>query len=196
MVDRLGTGGVAGNAGFSITMLPNAAHLAGNITRFAGDIRSVEEPLKKARDEVLIPRIRDNFADETAAGTPWRDWSENTPFMPYHTSFGPANSILDVTGTLFREATSPGIWTIRNQEGEAYVSGSSFQRAPYARFMQEGAPNNTSPHGNPAPIPPRPFIIINDKDLDDIDTIFKDWLEDRFTKRVAGGMVGGLAGGI
>jgi len=163
---------------FNIRVSPSIGMLAGNLSRFAGDIRSVREPMKQAVDEVVKDRIADNFAWETDSGIKWPDMAPVTPYMPYRrNSPGQWKPLLDVTGNLLKAALADARWTFDGQTGEAWVPYDTFMgsNAPYGFYQHEGT--YTTGLGFPHVVPPRPFFSINNaEDLPRMEEIFSEWL--------------------
>jgi phage gpG-like protein len=189
-VTTLGIGGAS--RGFGVFMFPSANFLQGALNSWSGEMRSFREPLNQSVREVVIPRVRDNFASESEAGNPWVPLAEATPFMPYrvaHGMEGRSDSILKVTGRLQRAVTSVGIWRFDGIGGMAFVS--EIGSAPYAEVHQQGAVNRGL-KGGLSNIPARPFLSVNQEDVDRMETIFQDWVSDSFGKTVGkGGTVEG-----
>jgi len=167
---------------FSIRMVPGAGALVNALNRYSGDLRSVADPLRDARDNVVIPSIEERFDSRTGAdGRGWPKWADETPFMPYHQMYGPGQNLLHVTGSLRRRATQKGIWEIKGQQGEAFVPMSALpSHAPVLNF---GGPNRGL-RGGLSDIPPRPFMEIGDSEMSAIGNIFADFMVQKFGARV------------
>lgn len=172
---------------FNIRVSPSIGMLAGNLSRFAGDIRSTKEPMQKAVREVIKDRIADNFAWETDSGIKWPPMAPVTPFMPYRRNrAGQFKPLLDVTGTLLRTALADARWNFDGQKGEAWIPYNTFQgtAAPYGFYQHEGA--FTTGLGFQHVIPARPFFSINNaKDLPRMEEIFSDWIGTRIEGAIA-----------
>jgi phage gpG-like protein len=174
--------GATGQAG--IMMMPSASWLQGALNRFAGDLRSTRKPIERAVDEVIRPRIRANFGDESEAGVGWPPLHPNTRLMGYRAMYGAHdNPILDVTGKLKYEAQTKKIWKFQGQQSTAVASASAFTRAPYGPLHQSGTQH----------MPPRPFLAITEDDMNEIEDIFTQYIAERSNYRLAGGIMLGEA---
>ena len=191
---------------FSLQMLPSASWMHIAITNLANDLQMRrDEPIKKAVDDAVRPTVGASFTTEgRVGGDSWAPLAEQTPFMGYRAYHNaPYNPILRVTGTLYEEATSARIWNFRGRtEGAAVVYTHSFINArnsagnPYAVYMQEGVPNNLGLSGGLSPVPARPFLRVDEDDMNHIEEIFRDWFSERAHIRLATGqLIGSLLSG-
>ncbi|MET0466941.1 MAG: phage virion morphogenesis protein [Chitinophagaceae bacterium] len=133
--------------------------LAGDISRFGENIRSMREPFNRAIREVIIPSIKKNFAVE---GRPaWQGLEPSTVI-----SRGSAHPILQRKRNLLRKATQINIWSV--DKDSAAVTGLD-TRVKYAKYHQGGTRN----------MPQRVFMILQDEDQDEIENIFQEWIVER-----------------
>lgn len=137
-------------------------------------VRSYREPLTRAVKKVVIPSIQENF---TSGGRPetWAPLAEVTWKKRERKSQfdGPliAKKRLQAQAKMFTA------WTI-NKEEATTKSFSNFNggKAWYGDLHQEGFIT-----GN-AEIPARPFMMIQEEDILDIEIVFYEWLGEQ-TKR-------------
>jgi hypothetical protein len=188
-------GGRAGGVG--ISMFPSGALLSGRLNQWAGQIRSFEPVLQQIVREVVQPRIGQNFGGQTAAGENWAPLSENTPFMPYREAHNAAGSPpLDVTGRLKRVAQQQNIWAFDNRAGIAFVR--DMPGAEYGEAQQQGF-YNQGLQGGMGQVPARPFIVVNDEDIERGANIFDNWVSENFNRTVGyvadGETVGSIVSG-
>lgn len=168
-----------------VTTIPKLAALAGSLSRFAGEIRSMKDPLEEAVDEVIRPRIRENFSSESAAGIGWAPLSETTIQDRLNRGYD-SGPILQRSGALAQAAQQKNIWKFSGQAGEAFVTELP-QNAWYGIIHDQGL---LEPK-----VPARPFFAINADDMDEIEEIFGRWVARSFDKTViGGGTLGGLIG--
>lgn len=162
-----------------IKTIPNLMRLAGALSYWSGELRSTKPVLKEAVDEVVRPRIRENFASESAAGNPWAQLSETTVKDRLSQGYD-SGPILNRTGTLAEAAQQANIWTFRGSQGEAFIKGLP-DRAWYGVVHDQGllAPQ----------VPQREFFVINEDDEEEIREILTEWVAFNFNKTV--GAVGG-----
>jgi len=137
-------------------------------------IRSYRGPMQRAVDEVVNPRIKENFRSETAAGeSSWEPLAEWTAFDRQAMGLGGQSPKLRRKNRLYRTATTRrAIWTFRGQGSDpaAFIDmGALNSRVPYAEYHQIGTYK----------MPARPYLVINDKDVKEIEEIFADHLEKR-----------------
>lgn len=139
------------------------------------DIRSYREPMEQAVDEVIRPRIRENFRSESAAGDKWQPLAQNTRQQRQRLGFAPAGPMLRRTDALYKTAQQKNIWTFsrrRAQIDEAALES----RVSYALYHQEGT----------LEMPARPYLVITEEDADKIERIFADYAVRREIAAAAG----------
>lgn len=143
--------------------------LAADLDRLGFDIRSFKEPLTKSVKQVIIPSIRENF---DSGGRPeWDQLAASTIATRLRQGYG-IWPPLTKTGALKKKATVFANWTISRD--------SAIMKEPkikYAKYHQSGT----------SKMPQRAFAMIQDEDEDDIETIFRIWLEERIAKYFARG---------
>lgn len=122
--------------------------------------------MEQAIDEVIQPRIKENFRTESAAGEKWANLSDVTIRDRQRRGFTPIKK-LHRTGRLEKAATTRrAIWTFKARE--AYVDPRKLTaRVPYAMYMEEGVDIR---------VPARPFLRITEGDAKQIEEIFGDYL--------------------
>jgi phage gpG-like protein len=191
--------GLPGDFGTSIDIdfVPPVSLLIADVLRLGVRLRTFREPLEKAVREVVIPSFKRTWEAE---GRP-EPWHELSPYtiarktgesMSIETagfSGGSGAPILVSTpiqrergqhksegrgGALKVRATSFKIWTFTKDS--AYVSGAGIFF--YGPIHQLGASS--------ARIPARPFLILQDEDLDKIEKVFLDWEERKLLEFSAG----------
>jgi phage gpG-like protein len=175
-------------AGFHLNIYSPIERITRGMTSFSGSLRSVEEPFKIAIEDVIVPRVQMNIDEKTEAGTNnWEPLNRYTHQFPYRREYGPGAGALEVTGALYSAITVKERWKIVGQGINAAA------HATYPSFLPYAAPHE---YGFVSPItggwvPARPYFIINEQDISDIETIFLDWMNGQFGKTVATGEVVG-----
>lgn len=151
-----------------LTFEPSMGIMARRVDKMGLDIRSFREPLKRAIKDVMIPSFRKNF-DEQGRPEPWLDIQPDT-IRKKHSS-----RILYTTGRLRRTMGYQNIWTV-TQDSAAILDLP--ESVWYGKVHQEGVEYLTTT-GDTAEVDARPFILVQDEDLFDIEEVFSDWLEER-----------------
>lgn len=138
--------------------------LAHDLDQLLIDIRSFKEPLTRSIKQVIIPSIRRNFA---AGGRPeWQELSAQTISDRIRQGY-PVWPPLTKTGSLKKKATVFANWSI--------TKDSAIMNEPkikYAKYHQAGT----------SKMPQRPFAMIQDEDEDDVENVFRIWLEERIRR--------------
>lgn len=138
--------------------------LAHDLDELLLDIRSFKEPLTRSIKQVIIPSIRKNFE---AGGRPeWQELSAQTISDRIRQGYG-IWPPLTKTGALKKKATVFANWSIDRT--------SAIMKEPkirYAKYHQSGT----------SKMPQRAFAMIQDEDEDDVETVFRIWLEERIRR--------------
>lgn len=156
-----------------LTFEPSLAKVEAHIKVLALELKDFKEPLQKCIKDVIIPSIQANFA---AGGRPaWAPYAQET--LDFHKMLGESlsDSLLVKTGALKSAMGSESIWTISSTE--AYIAGLP-SNVWYGYLHQQGYPGGS---GN-GPIPARPFAMLQEQDLADIDKVFDKWLHEAIIK--------------
>jgi phage gpG-like protein len=165
--------------------------------KFGIDIRSFHEPLKRSIQQVIIPSINMNFDWE---GRPeWTPLADYTLTRRNNEGFG-EGPILQRTGRLRARATAFARWKVTREE--AFVDNFPSD-VWYAQVQHEGIgisgsqlaqqkgvdTSSMKGEGGMFPrkkgevvIPPRPFMLVQEEDLDKIEDVFKEWIRERMFK--------------
>lgn len=159
----------------NIEVLPAKAILVGQFAYLSLSFTNFKEPLTDSIKLVVIPSINQNFADE-GRPEPWAELADYTLSRREDEGFG-AGPILERTGKLHRAATAFARWKITTTEA-AFDSFTSTQF--YGYIMQEGSAGFWHPGGKVSgEIPARPFILVQDDDVDKIEAIFTAWIKSK-----------------
>jgi phage virion morphogenesis protein len=169
-VGGLGMGNVPG-VHLSLHWEPAPVIVAAQFTVFGMQLRSFREPLNRSIRQVMIPSIRKNFEEE--GRPPWLPLSEATIEIREREGFA-SGPILQRTGNLRRSATQLNIWVIDSEK--AYIRELP-ARSWYGTIHQGGAAGKAM--SLRAPIPARPFLLIQDEDADKIQEVFIEWVAER-----------------
>lgn len=136
-------------------------------------VRSHKEPLERAVDEVIRPRIRQNFMSESEAGErSWTPLADTTRVRREKAGYSGAHPILVRQGRLRRAAQQKNMWIFRGQGVAPFAQFSMPRlqsRVPYAEKHQEGEGRLIA----------RPYLVINDWDAKRIEEVFADYLVKR-----------------
>lgn len=120
-------------------------------------LSNFREPLKMSLAAVVIPSVATNF--KSGGRPPWKALAETTVL-----DRGSAGPILVRTGKLFSAAISVGNWELTN---DSLSIDSLDDKVSYAGYNQQGTRR----------MPARPFIGLQNSDVDDIIEIFELWIE-------------------
>ena len=184
----LGAGNAPGKFELSVEIIPTPFILAAQLAKWGMDVRSFHEPLKRSVQKVASPSFRKNF---DVGGRPaWEPWSEVTVERREAQGFG-EGAILVKTGLLKSVAGQLNIWTITRDQAAV----SSLPRAPYGAVHQQGTSGGvgevtraravrerreiTQTVSLRAPIPARPWALLQPEDIDDIEEVFVNWFRER-----------------
>lgn len=163
---------------------PSVGILARKVDKLGASIRSFKEPLKRAVKDVMIPSIRRNF-DE--GGRP--AWEPLAPATIENR--GGDTAPLVRTGLLRRTMGYINIWHIDGEKamitdlpdsiwyGKVHQAGMGATREVVRIKNPLTGKYTESVSGNIAGIPARPFVVMQDEDVDDIEEIFDDWIDER-----------------
>lgn len=145
--------------------IPRLDIVSGHLLKLAAESTTFVDLLKKCVVEVVIPSIQANF---DAKGRPgWAPYADST--IEFHKMLGESmGTLLDLTGALRGTMASPSIWTFSNTEASL---GGLPQSVWYGNLHQVGNPGSN--------LPARPFVLLQDSDLQKIDKIFGEWLDER-----------------
>lgn len=186
-----------------LTFSPSVGIIARDIDKLEMDIRSFKEPLSRAVKKVIIPSIQANFEAE---GRPsWEPYSPGT--IEIREKMGqPVGKLLNKTGALQKVMKRFNIWTVNQNAAilldlpenvwygkiqQSGYSGTSMNAAikktgsASAAFRQlqeklrHSIKTGTTVKNFDFSIPARPFIMIQDHDIRDIQKVFEDWLQER-----------------
>lgn len=134
-----------------------------DVFRMAAQFGSMKEPLTESINRVVIPSIAMNFV---FGGRPqWKMLSAETVRIR-----GNSKPILIDKRLLHRSAVSKTIWKISDTEANMERID---QRVPYAKYHQDGTVN----------MPQRQFAILQDRDVDNIVEVFRQWMIDVSVKQ-------------
>ncbi len=171
---------------------PSMGIMARKVDKLGLDIRSFKEPLKRSIRQVMIPSIAQNF---TVGGRPpWYPLEDST------VNKKGSEKPLVTTGKLARNMTYMSIWHIDREK--AFIADLP-QRIWYGKVHQAGARFNIPATGfkivhvsylgttlgrpdkgggNVGEIPARPFVTVQQQDIEEIERVFELWLNERIVK--------------
>jgi phage gpG-like protein len=145
-----------------ITITPSTVVFASAYGKLARGFTTFRVPLEAAVRRVMIPSISQNFEE---GGRPsWEQLSDATIERRDRegTLGGEPQDILVESGTLFGDALRLARWEI---SGRTAMFTNLPSRSAYGRFHQTGTDN----------MPARPFVVMQDEDVDRIREIFELW---------------------
>lgn len=161
--------------GFDIMIVPAPALLVRDFATLGADVRSFRVPLKRAIKEVLIPSFKENFR---VSGRPiWEPLDRATQERKLAEKSRYLKPLMR-TGLLSRVAGQLNIWTITR---DTAVVEDLPEKVKYGRIHQGGIGDIRSVASNVTPA--RPFLVIQEQDMNDIEEIFFDWIEMRVRDR-------------
>lgn len=172
--------------GFSLDFdfSPSPTILANQFDTLGVNVKSFREPLARSIREVMVPSIKTNFA---VGGRPaWLDLMPVTVSRRASQGYGPT-PILVRTGKLKKVAGQQNLWTIDGPGGTAAITNLP-EGVWYGAVQQAGA--ETEWGG----IVARPWAVIQEEDMTEIEDIFLDWIDTRIESAIAAGRRGGYDG--
>lgn len=185
----------AGSYGIEISIEPAPVILVASFNKLGEDVRSFKEPLKRSVQQVLAPSIRKNFVD-SGRPDPWAPLTEKTKKTKRRDGYGRnANKILKRTGRLQRLASTLSIWDIDGLNGEAVLNPPS--EIFYGAIHQAGfelvnikekvnkKTGNVSFDTSIGGLPARPWALIQDEDVNEIERVFEEWINERVEANLA-----------
>jgi phage gpG-like protein len=197
----------SGMLGVNISFEPTTLITTKRIDKLGMDIRSFHEPLQRAVQQVIAPSILKNF---DVGGRPaWEPLSQGTLDVRKRLSISGSSSPLMRTGLLRRTMGQLNVWSIgintamirdlpsKVWYGAIHQAGAE-QGTMKARIKKHGSAKKAlesilddqmhamrtgktmgSSFGG---IPARPFVMLQDEDIDGIDKVFLDWFEERIAR--------------
>jgi phage gpG-like protein len=162
-----------GPIGFNldVELLPSTFIVVSEFELMALKFTNFKEPLTKAIKEIVIPSIAKNFEEE---GRPehWAELADFTLTRREEEGYG-SGPILERSGKLKRAAQAFARWKITMTE----ASFASFAPSQwYGYLMQEGSDAVGSN------VPARPFMLMQEEDVDEIEKLFGDWMKKIFSE--------------
>lgn len=137
----------------------HAIEVTDNINDLAKSLRNMTVPLKTSLHEVIIPAIKENFANE---GRP--KWKQLAPATVI--ARGSAHPILIRTGKLYEAATDESIWEVTPVSVKVGVFPILY-----------GIFHTTGTQYGKRKMPARPFMTLTFEDHRKIQEIFSAWVE-------------------
>lgn len=178
------------NVTIDLHFQPSVGILARKIDKLGLDIRSFREPLRRSVKEVMIPSIRTNFEQ---GGRP--EWEPLTDFTVKKKG-GDARPLIR-TGSLMRMMGYINIWSIDSEKamitdlpqnvwyGKVHQAGNATTKSYSVKNVSTGKSTTFTETGEG--IPARPFVVLQNEDVDAIDRVFSDWLGERIARAGLGG---------
>lgn len=200
MVDQVNfpSGLIASQGLMQFNFKPSLALSARQFDTLDIDIRSFKEPLKRAIKQVIAPSFAENFI---VNGRPvgWQAYADDTVTMKENdpkNKYGP-DSILRRSGLLFKTMQQINIWTITSTQaaildlpdkiwyGKVQQSGFGLTAASFKDPLHISPEQLKSLGAQGAMhVPARPFALLQDEDLDNIQDVFSRWLDERVIARL------------
>ncbi len=178
----MGTGG--GGASFDVDFSPSPFIMASQFDVMGVKVKSFKEPLAKSIREVMAPSLTQNF---DVGGRPaWNDLMPATVSRRARLGYG-ATPILVRSGKLKRVAGQLNLWTIDGPGGTAQITNLP-DGVFYGAIHQAGA--ETEWGG----ITARPWAVIQEEDMVEIEDIFLNWIDERINNDITAGRRGGYDG--
>jgi phage gpG-like protein len=196
-----------GMLGVTIDFEPTVLITTKRIDKLGMDIRSFREPLKRAIQQVIAPSILKNF---DSGGRPaWEPLSQGTLDIRKNLGLSGSSSPLMRTGLLRRTMGQFNIWTvglntamIRDLPSKIWYGnihqGGADKGSMASRIKKTGSAKKalesimddqvhamrtgTTIKSSFGGIPARPFVMLQDEDIDGIDKVFLDWFEERIAR--------------
>lgn len=156
---------------------------AKKMDRLGGELKDFRTPLKRALRQVVIPSIQQNFIK---GGRPrWVPLTSDTVRQK-----GGNARPLRRTDNLMSGMNNISLWTI---DRERAVLNDLPQNIWYGKVHQSGiggshisslddVTGRITNVGDKGAIPARPFIVLQEQDLPEIDRIFAEWVDEQIAK--------------
>jgi len=192
--------------GLSFEISPSPVILVAELEGIAHELEDFKKPLKESIKNVMVPSIRKNFEAE-GRPEPWVPLSQATLNRRRYDASGTTSGILSRTAKLRRRAASQKIWKIEKTDayvqdlgedvwyGKLHQEGFEGGGSAIGRIVKGGVPQipsynprkMTGRHviveGYAGDIPARPFLLIQDEDVDAIEEEFDKWLTETFAAK-------------
>jgi phage gpG-like protein len=184
----------AGAAIPGVTFSPTLGLTTRRIDKLGMSIRSFHEPLKRSVQEVIIPSIRANF--DTEGRPSWEPLSEATYEIAERMG-RTIQSILVSSGRLRGAATALARWDIGREAaifrslpgfvwyGALHQAGTSGRAAAGGARTAAQMRRTMAAGGGGRPvssIPARPFVMLQERDTEEIRKVFAKWLGERIDR--------------
>ena len=181
--------GAAQVSSVEMTFEPSIGIMARKVDKAGANIRSFREPLRESIRDVVIPSIQMNFHK---SGRPrWADLAESTWKQK-----GIGEKILIRTGALMKTMSYMNIWHIDSEKamlanlpqkvwyGALHQAGHGAHDvqgkfAYYGGHRSSATQIGTENVGEEGSLPPRPFVMLQPQDMEEIDAIFVRWVGKR-----------------
>jgi phage virion morphogenesis protein len=150
---------------------PPLERIRADLAEIGRDLSNMRTPLRESVREVVIPSVDANF--QAGGRPPWQPLSGAT--LERRTRQGTGTRILQETGKLRQTATQFSRWEIGTDE--AHIGNWPANVKTRAAVAEGGA--ERAGKSRTVTVPPRPFLLIQDRDADQIEEIFLDWMERR-----------------
>jgi phage gpG-like protein len=190
------SGLVASQGLLNFDFKPSLALSARNFDTLDVDIRSFREPLKRSIQKVIAPSFAKNF-ESNGRPNGWQAYADDTTQMKMddpNNRYGPTD-ILRRSGLLYKTMQQYNIWTVSTTQAAIL---SLPDKIWYGNLHQEGFGQRATAFADPLHIPldqlaqgqnkvylpARPFALLQDEDLDGIQTVFGEWLDERIIARL------------
>lgn len=173
---------------FKVAIEPSIVFHTRRLEELGVGIRSFREPLEISIREVMRPSIRTNF---DVGGRPkWAELAAST--IAKREKKGTGTKTLVEKGTLRKIASQRNIWDVSSTV--ALVRGFALlERVPYAGYQQTGTGKGMKAipmkdergrniFGVGDSMPARPYLFIQEEDIEKIEQIFLEWIEMRIAK--------------
>jgi phage gpG-like protein len=174
---------------FEATFVPPLAIVAAHLNTLGAKVSSLEDPLRKAVREVVIPSIQTNF---DVGGRPaWPPLADGTIEIRQHLGHE-GQGVLVLTGSLRGAMGDEGSWQISNDTAALSIPDYVW----YGNIHQQGyggkgggvsakgktfkeIVRNAQAVQSVASIPQRPFAVLQTEDEVAIHEIFIEWLGEK-----------------
>lgn len=188
----------------SLTFEPTIGITTARIDKLGIDIRSFHEPLKRSVQQVMAPSFRKNF---DVGGRPrWEEYAEDTVDEIQPRLHRRTHPLLLKSGMMKRTISQLNVWTItrtsavlNNVPGKIWYA--NIQQAGYGgkgakkktvsgrELRQRGvssrglfAVKTGAGTRRVAPIPARPFVVLQEEDAKRVHEVFSKWLDERIAR--------------
>lgn len=180
-----------------ITFSPSLGITASRIDKLGMNIKSFREPLKRSIQQVIAPSIRTNF-DQGGRPNAWPELSDATQEIQDRIMGGGDHPPLIKSGLMRRTMTQLNVWSISQNSAilkdvpdkiwyakvhqAGYEGKGKAGRKSLTEIVNAAKSGKSKGERAISPIPARPFVMLQSRDVEDIQQVFIKWMGERIDR--------------